>query len=581
MKPLDAGSVEVGGEIGRRIDVTVENNLLLLDIENDFLRPFREKTLDGGYVGLGKTIEAVVRLAAYTKDDRVLDLKNHIVDETLKTQEDDGYIGILRKEKRVWGLWDIHEMSYVIHGLAADFRLFGEQRSLEAAKKVADYIIEAWSAQPEKKPGDGAITVYMAVTGSEVAMLNLHDLTGDQRYLDYCLKLRDLQTWDGPIVIGRWGPVQGHAYAYMSRCLAQLHLNRIQPNPQLLVPTRRAIDFLRKSDGMVITGTCGDHECWHDTQEGTINLGETCTDAYLIRLLGELLQKEGNSLFGDMTERTIYNALFASQSPDGRRIRYYSPFDGPRIYFDKDTYCCPCNYRRILSELPDMVYYRSDGGLLVNLYTPSSATTELESGIRVAIRQETEYPHSGEITLHVDPSRPVELPLQLRIPRWCTSPSVAVNGQSIGDSVKGGTLYTIEREWEPHDRVTLNLPMQWRFVRGRKAQAGRVAVMRGPLVFCLNPAWNEGLADMDLRLITIDPSSLEGPFEDNTVHEGGQACRVRTWGPGVWYPQAEPDLNLLLTEYSDPGGEATYFKIPNPLDERCVEDELFFVNRDR
>ena len=171
--------------------------------------------------------------------------------------------------------------------------------------------------------------------------------------------MRKLPEWDARIVTGRHGQIEGHAYAHMCRCIAQLRLDRLQPDQRLLKPAHDVIDFLTGHDGLVITGTCGDHECWHDTQEGTINLGETCATAYLIRMLDELLRMEGKPLYGDLMERAIYNALFAAQSPDGRQIRYYSPFDGPREYFKGDTYCCPCNYRRIVAELPGMICYRA------------------------------------------------------------------------------------------------------------------------------------------------------------------------------------------------------------------------------
>ena len=93
--PLDLRQVKVGGEIGRRIDVTINNNLLVLKIDEDFLAPFRRKASRDGYVGLGKTIEAAVRFAANTKNKKVLALKEYLVDETIKTQTPDGYIGIM------------------------------------------------------------------------------------------------------------------------------------------------------------------------------------------------------------------------------------------------------------------------------------------------------------------------------------------------------------------------------------------------------------------------------------------------------------------------------------------------------
>ena len=88
----------------------------------------------------------------------------------------------------MWALWDIHEMAYLIHGLLRDHELFGEKRSLEAAKKIADYIVTRWSAEPDRKPGGGEITVLMAITGLEPALLKLHEATGERRYLDFCVE---------------------------------------------------------------------------------------------------------------------------------------------------------------------------------------------------------------------------------------------------------------------------------------------------------------------------------------------------------------------------------------------------------
>src|SRR5271157_696352 len=101
---LDLRQVQVGGEIGRRIDVTIRNNLLVLDADRDFLAPFRTKTRSDGYIGLGKLIDATARFAAYTGDPKVLELKKHLVDTVLETQEPDGYIGMLAPPSRMRGL---------------------------------------------------------------------------------------------------------------------------------------------------------------------------------------------------------------------------------------------------------------------------------------------------------------------------------------------------------------------------------------------------------------------------------------------------------------------------------------------
>jgi DUF1680 family protein len=586
MRPLDLRQVTVGGVIGQRVEATIRNNICRLNIDDDFLRPFREKTSrSGGYIGLGKLIDALVRLAANSRDAQVLTLKKEVVGKTIAAQEPDGYLGVFAAPNRMWQLWDISEAAYLIYGLASDHRYFQEKGSLEAARKLADYIVGRWSAEPQRQPGEPRISTHMAVTGLERALLLLFEETGDRRHLDFCVHHRRLHEWDLGIVLGRWGRIEGHAYAYLAHCSAQLQLGRLEPfrlsgsepHPKLLVPTRRAIEFLTRGDGMVISGACGMHECWHDTQEATFNLGETCATAYLLRLLDDLIRLDGDSRWGDLMERSIYNALFAAQSPDGRRIRYYTPLEGKRDYWPRDTYCCPCNYRRIVADLPLLVYYRVGTGVAVNLYTPSQAEVELADGVPVVIRQETDYPSSGRVRIFVDPVRPAKFPVKLRIPRWCSRAKAAVNGQTAGGDAPGGKFLSLTRTWKARDYIDLEMPMEFRLVKGRKAQAGRVAVMRGPVVFCLNRARHPQVAETDLRSLVLTRTSVEGPLADETVRPHGVACRVKASAIGLYkYAQAEgpEDLTLTLTELPDPDGELAYFRVANPAAPALTDDEL-------
>lgn len=570
MRPIDIRRVNVSGEIGRRIDVTIRNNVFAMNVEADFLQPLRDRNREEGYLGLGKLMDAVVYMAAYTNDDEVRAYKNRLVEQVIQTQEPDGYIGTLQPGKRIEGLWDVHEMSYLIYGLISDYRFFGGKASLIAARKLADYLCGCWLADPKKIPDCNVLPTL----GIENALLWLYEQTSERRYLDFCIERCRLGEWDAPIVLGRWGKLEGHVYNYLCRCLAQLQLHRLEPDPQLLQPTQRAFEFITQQDGMTIAGLLGEHECWHDTQEGLTHLGETCATAYLIRLLHALLQRDGLPFYGDIMERAILNGLWAAQSPDGRKIRYYTSSDGPRSYFEQDTYCCPNNYRRIVTTLPEMMYYQPAEGLAINLYAPSNADITLRDDVSLRVEQVTEYPRSGRVEIHVTPSKPAQFPLFLRIPRWCEGASVEVNGQPVGGPIEAGEFLKIDRRWKAGNRVQLELPMSYRLVQGRKAQAGRVAVMRGPQLFCLNPAGNETLAGIDLRLLVIDPESLEGPLDNETVRPGGQACRLRAWSPGKWYPDEATDLCFTLTEFADPGGEAIYFKVPNPNAPAFMAEEL-------
>ncbi len=577
LSPIGLSQVKVGGEIGRRIDNTINENLLKLNFDKVFLPPFRTKDAKSRYIGLGKTIDATVRFAAYSRDPRVLALKKHLVDEVIKTQTPDGYIGTLVPKERLWGVCDAHEMSYMALGLANDYKFFGETKSLEAARKLADFIIDRWSAEPDRIPGtDGTrARMYGVLTGLEPALLTLYEQTGDRKYLDFCTKSKHckLAEWNATMKIGGQECMddERHVYIHTYLCVSQLDLNQISPDAKLSEQAHRVIDFLTRQDGLLVSGSCSFHEGWDDKQHLAGSVSESCATAYLTRLLDRLLRLEGDSKYGDMMERAVYNALFAAQSPDGRKLRYFTPVEGKRVYYHRDTYCCPNNFRRIMAELPGMVYYRKDGGVAINLYTQSQAKVDLGEGLSVGVRQETDYPSSGKVVITVDPSQTARFPLQLRIPRWADdSVTVAVNGKTIKQKISGGRFFTIDRQWKAGEVVELNMPMRWRFVKGRKKQAGLAALLRGPQLFCLSRAGNQGLEKANLRLLTIDPSSLGCLTKDDAIRPGGLVCRVKGWsGTDTSQPA---DLDLVLTEFADPTGEGTYFRLPDLG--IAVDDEL-------
>jgi uncharacterized protein len=577
--PLDIGQVRVAGEIGRRIDATVNANLLALDTGPAFLEPFRARNRPEGYVGLGKLIDAAVRFAAYTNDPRVLQLKQRLVADTIATQEPDGYIGILVSSSRVWGVYDIHETSHIVLGLANDHRYFGERASLDAACRLANFVLDRWRAEPDRIPGPSGRRdkMYGVTTGLDAALLTLYEQTRDARYLDFVVAFPSyrLPEWS---VLPRIGyqhmDDERHCYIYMALCVAQLQLNRLRPAAGLLAQAHRAIDFLTGEDGLLVSGSCSLNEGWHSDQWGAGNVSESCATAYLIRMLDRLLCAEGDPRYGDMMERAIHNALFAAQSPAGRQLRYFSPLEGGRVYYGQDTFCCPNNFRRIVAELPAMVYYRCGTGLAVNLYTSSTARLDLAAGVTLAVAQQTDYPRGGDVLLQLDPSRPAAFPLSLRIPRWCLDAKVAVNDEPLAVATTPGRLLTIDRTWRAGDRVRLRLAMEYRWVTGRRLQAGRAALLRGPVLYCLNPARNQALAGMDPRRITVEPESVQGPLEDSAIHPAGQACCVRAWRPGRRSVAAPADLTLQLTEFADPGGEATHLRVPAASAPGLVEDEL-------
>ena len=574
MEPLGLREVRVGGEIGRRIAVTVTNNLLKLDLDRDFLPEFSAEPRTGKFIGLGMLLDSAVKLAAATGDPAAVAAKRRLVEGVRAAQEADGYFGTFPPRDRVVKIWDVHEMGYVILGLLEDHRQFGEAASLAAARRAADWLLKNWSRLPADWGRGADVAPHVAFTGIERTMLALHRATGERSYLDFVVRTRALPEWDLGIVVGRRRGIEGHVYAYMARCLAQLELHRLQPDARLLRPADRALDFMTRRDGLLITGSAGQCEIWTDDQDARGDVGETCALAYQIRMWDSLLRLRGDSRMGDLMERTIHNALFASQSPDGRRLRYFAPLEGPRSYWSTDTYCCPCNFRRIVAELPSMVFYRSDGGFVANLYAPATTTVAVAGGVTVTVREETDYPNSGRVRMTVDPSAPASFPVRCRIPAWAAGATVAINGAAAPGAATPGAFFEILREWRAGDRIEIDFPMRWRLVKGRERQAGRVAVMRGPQVFCLNPAQDPELATRDgveLGYLALDPASLSDPVASDAVRPGGIGCRVKAWKPGFGLsPKA--DHELTLTEFPDPEGRATYFRLRDFA--VAVDDEL-------
>jgi len=580
MHPLDLARVTLGGEFGRRVERIIEANILKIDIDETFLVDFRKRGKGGvtqGYVGLGKFIDAVVRLAAGTGDARLIHLKKKTIAGLLATQDPDGYIGIVEDpDDRMKVLWDLHENGYLIWALVSDYHFFGNKTSLNGAQRMADYVLARLSANPQLLGKvDGYVPFSVASIGVDRAFLALSHATGQKKYRDFIIDTLELNEFN-PEIHAAFLP-ENHAYTYMAHCQAQLDLYRETGDPRLLRATRRALAFMRKGEGLLVTGSCTDGECWHDTQNGLANTSETCLSAYLARVMSSLLELEGDSLYGDIMERDIYNALFAATAPDGSKSRYFTPFEGKRIY-DKFgyRYCCANNNKRFLAELRGWMYYRTASGVAVNLYNASTATMNLPSTVELKIEQETNYPSSGDVLLKIDPSKAAHFEVKLRIPGWCKAATVSVNG-GAPETVAGGRFHVLERTWKSGDVIELKMPMEWRFIRGRRSQVGRVAVLRGPVIFTFNPGCNlelTGHSDFDPRLIAIHPLEVEPPAEDNSVRPGGVACKLKTWPPGKSPWPTTERIPLVLTEYPDPNGQGIYFITPDAAASAIVEDEL-------
>jgi uncharacterized protein len=388
------------------------------------------------------------------------------------------------------------------------------------------------------------------------------------------LNERDLENWDLDIVIGRKPLIEGHMYSFLSRILAQLKLYAIQSSPKLLGQTAKVFDFLINNDGMVITGGAGQIEIWDDSQDGSDFLAESCATAYFMRVCNQLVQLTGDSFFGDLMERTLYNSLFGAWSPECAFTRYFTPFEGERVYSKKASYCCSNNLRRILPALPGMVYYVGSSSLAVNFYVESEAEASID-GNKVKIQQLTDYPASGNVKIRLSPESERAFNLMLRIPKWNKKAEILVNGERIEAATVSGQFFILNRLWKSGDEVEIRFEMQPRLIRGVKKQAGRAALMFGPQIYCLNPGNAGELSNLEtttLGQITLNPASIKR-INDNSFHNNDTAVEVEIWTPGDWRTLPKGLSKIKLTEFADPKGTAIYFRLQDIS--ISVPDELF------
>jgi DUF1680 family protein len=580
LRPVTLKQAELAGEIGRRIDDLISKNYMALDLDGYFIAPFRSRpfTDDYHYIGVGKVIDAGSLFSVYTGDPKVAERTSRLIDGVIQTRDPDGYVGTFRPEpggRQNHRNWALHEQEYLLLGLTHHGLATGSAKSLQQARELGDYVISTFGKDP--KPEE------VCTAGLPEAFLLLHGATGEERYLKFAAEVRhgnskaevqcaSLLDWKQTFDSGA-----AHVYVMLARCYAQTELYRIMKRPSLLEMSgymRR--ELLRAGGGLNVVGSASDGEWFSYSQNGAGMIGESCVTAYLVRWLESLMRLEGDLRYGDIMERTIYNALFAAQDPEGRKIRYFTPFTGPRVYFDRDGYCCPGNFRRIMAELPQKVYYRcADRAVAVNLYTTSKTTVGLDGDLSVALSQETDYPNSGHVVFRVTPSEEAAFAIRLRIPRWCRDATIAVNDEDPVAVPRGATPYEIRRKWKAGDTMTLELPMAWRFIKGHQLQEGKAALARGPVVYCLGTAQNEDILAKypNFRGIVIDPTSVPEPEPDRSIRPDGKKVmlKARVEAPGAWSKGA-PHLTLTFTEFIDPTGIVTYFHVLDLT--KAVEDEL-------
>jgi DUF1680 family protein len=206
-----------------------------------------------------------------------------------------------------------------------------------------------------------------------------------------------------------------------------------------------------------------------------------------------MLAVTGDAKFTDVIERALYNGINSGMSLDGTLYCYRNPLAFDPSTGDKirnpwyDVTCCPPNLERTFGSLPGYFYSSSADGIYAHLYDNSELNWHLENGVGLKVVQKTSYPWDGNVEIAVTPAEATDFTFYLRIPGWADHAQVAVNSKAVA-GVTPGQYLPIRRRWSPGDVIQLKVEVVPQVITANPRVAddsGRVAIQRGPLIYCL------------------------------------------------------------------------------------------------
>ena len=465
--------------------------------------------------------------------DPVLEAKcDEWIDKFAAAQEEDGYINtfytLTGLDKR-WDNMDKHEMycaGHMIEAGVAYYNVTGKRKLLDVCIRMADHMMTIFG--PGKRnwvPGHEEI---------ELALVKLYQVTGEKKYLDFSEWLLE-QRGHGygsysvhvdPEGARKWNPIYyqddapvrdmceiaGHAVRAMYLYCGMADVAAYTGDQGYIDALNRLWDDVVVRN-MYITGGIGQsaHNEGFTTDYSLPNLTaycETCASVGMVLWNWRMNQFTGDSKYADVMERSMYNGALAGISLEGDLFFYVNPLESVGKHHRKPWYgcaCCPSQICRFLPSIGNYIYGLSQDAVWVNLYMGNTAEVKV-NGKNVTLTQETNYPWEGAVALTVGTKSPVKTQMRMRIPEWCRSYTLAVNGTAVNAPVEKGYA-VIERKWKDGDKIELVLDMPVEVVAADprvKENEGRRALQRGPLVYCLEEADNK--VDYDQLRISEDAS---------------------------------------------------------------------------
>ena len=571
------------GWVGLRIEANEANRLVKLDparlLEGYRKRPGRQ-SWDGEHVG--KWLHAATLAWVYTADAALREKLDYVAAELSKCQLDDGYLGTYLDKNR-WTEWDVWAHKYNLIGLITYMRYTGNLEPLPTCRRMGDLLCQTFGDEPGKrdiiKAGEH---VGLAPTSVLEPMVLLYRLTGDPRYLDFCKYI--LRAWEqpnGPKVISTLLTAKrvdkvgnGKAYEMLSCLNGALEYYRTVGDPQILTACLNAWDDIVRNR-LYITGAASYGELFHGDFDlpNVANVGETCVTVTWLQFNAQLLRLTGEGRFAEQLEHVVLNQLFGAQRCDGSAWGYYVQMEGKKPYSSSlDGHCCLSSGPRGVALIPSFAITTDADGVVVNLFDAGTAKLKLRDGTPITLTTDTRYPSDERIQIIIDPAEPKTFAVKARIPAWCGSWSVQVNGKPVTASTGADGYAAVTRKWEKSDRLELQLKLEPRVVVGDHKNQGKVAVLYGPLVLAADEALlgstNRSLnavsmAGADLPALAVTPESAPDAVKSWPAAQVFKVNAIARRGTGGI--KAGTPLQVCLIPFAEAGGTGTPYKVWLPL----------------
>ena len=490
-----------------------------------------------------KTIEGASYILQTYPDKKLKAYIDSVLDVVAAAQEPDGYLYTARtinpKHPHGWSgdkRWvkdeelshELYNLGHMVDAACAHYQATGSTKFLDIAKRYADCVVR------EVGPKDGQAKVVPGHQIAEMALARLYTLTGEKKYLDeakYLLDYRGKTKIRNPYSqshepILKQSEAVGHAVraGYMYAGIADVAA--LTQDSDYIKTIDRIWDNIVSKKYYITGGVGARHagEAFGSNYElpNMTAYNETCAAISMVYLFERMFLLHGDSKYIDCLERTLYNGVISGMSMDGGRFFYPNPLSSDGKYaFNADNNttrqpwfgcaCCPSNLCRFIPSVPGYLYGVKDNNIFVNLFAANVSTIKV-NGKDVMLEETTEYPWDGDIKITVKKSNAKNANLLIRIPGWARnqvvpsdlyqfadketpSYSVTVNGKAEEADLSANKGYLPVKNIRKGDVVRIHFDMPVRTVIANQKVAddkSKVAVERGPLVYCAEAADNNG-----------------------------------------------------------------------------------------